>query len=50
MKDIGIGEGSRGLTTPASNSEGGQDVGREVKRDKSESKYRAVAARGNYLG
>ena len=31
MKDMGNDEGSRGLTTPGSNSEGGQDVGGEVK-------------------
>ena len=46
MKDMGIDEGRRGVTTPGSNGEGGQDV----KGDRSESKVRAVIARGNYLG
>ena len=26
MKDLGIDEGSKGVTTPGSNSEGGQEV------------------------
>ncbi len=46
MRDMGIDEGSRGVTSPRSNGEGGQDA----KGDKSESRYRAVAARGNNLG
>ncbi len=46
MKDMGVDGGSRGVTTAGNNGEGGQDV----KGDKSESKFRAVAARGNYLG
>jgi hypothetical protein len=37
----------RGATTPGSNTEGGQG---EVKGDRGESRYRAAAARGNYLG
>ncbi len=36
MMDMEIDEGSRGLTTPGSNSEGGQDVGGEVKGDRGE--------------
>ncbi len=46
VKDMGIDEGSRGVTAPGSNSEVGQDV----KGDESESKFRAIAARGNCLG
>ncbi len=45
MKDMGMDEGSKGVTTPGSTSEGGP----EVKGDRSESRVRAVAARGNYL-
>ncbi len=45
MKVMGIDEGSRGAITPGSNGEGGQDV----KGDKSVSRFRAVAARGNLL-
>ena len=48
--DIDIDEGSNGVTTPGSNSEGGQEVRGESKGDRGESRYRAVAARGNYLG
>ncbi len=39
-------EGSKGVVTPGSNGEGGEDV----KGDKNERKFRAVAARGNDLG
>ncbi len=46
MKDMGIDEGSKGVTTPGCNSEGGQ----EVNGDRSEIRFRAVATRGNYLG
>ncbi len=46
MKDVGKDEGSRGVNTPGSNGEGGQDV----KGDTSETKFRAVAATGNYMG
>ncbi len=45
-KVFGIDEGSRGVATPGSNGEGVQDV----KGDKSDNKFQAVAARGNYLG
>ena len=49
-KDLGTDEGSRGISSPGSNSEGGHGAGGDVNGDKNESKYRAVAARGNYLG
>ncbi len=49
-EDVGIDEGSRGLTTPGSNSRGGQDAGAEVEGGRGKSSCRAVAARGNYLG
>ncbi len=41
MRDMGIDEGRKGVSTPGSNGEGGQDV----KRDKNESRCRAIAAR-----
>ena len=50
MTDMGIDEGSKGVTTPGSNSKGGQEVRGEVTGDRGESRYRAVAARGNDLG
>ncbi len=43
MKDMWIDEGSKVVATPGCNSEGGQ----EVKGDRSESRFREVAARGN---
>ncbi len=46
MKDMGIDEGSKGVITPGSNGYGGQGV----KGDENESSFRAVAARGNYVG
>ncbi len=45
MKDMGIDEGSKGVVSPGSNGEGGQDE----KGDKGESRFRAVAARRNYV-
>ncbi len=45
MEDVGIDEGSRGVVTSRSNSKGGQDV----QGDESESRFREVAATGNYL-
>ncbi len=36
MKDMGIDEGSKGVATPGSNSEGGQDVRGELKGDRRE--------------
>ena len=33
MKDMGIDEGSKGVTTSGSNSEGGQEVRGEMKRE-----------------
>ncbi len=45
MKDMGIDEGSKGVTTSESNSE----VGPEVKGHRTESRFRAVAARVNHL-
>ena len=45
MRDMGIDEGSKGVVTPGSNGEGGPEFG----GDRNESKFRAVAARGNYL-
>jgi hypothetical protein len=50
IMDVGVDEGSKGITTPGSNSEGGQDVRGEVKGNTNESRYRAVSAGGNYLG
>ncbi len=50
MKDMGIDEGSKGVATLGSNSEGGQDVRGGAKGDRGESRCRAAAARGNYLG
>ncbi len=50
MKDVGVGEGSKGVTAPGSNSEGGQDLTGVIKGDRGESRYMAVAARGNYRG
>ncbi len=47
MKGMEIDEGSGGFTTPGNSSEGGHGVGGEVKGERNESKYRAVAARGN---
>ncbi len=46
MKDMAIDEGGKGVITPGSNGEGGQDV----KDDKTESRFGAVASRGNHLG
>ncbi len=45
MKDMGVDEGSKGVITPGSNGEGGQDL----KRDENRSKFRAVVVRGDYL-
>ncbi len=48
MRDMGIGEGSEGAVTPGANtSEGGQA---QEGQARGESLFRAVAARGNYLG
>ncbi len=47
MKDTGVDEGSKGATTPGSNSEGGHG---EAQGDRGERRYSAVAARGNFLG
>ncbi len=46
MKDMGINEGSKGVTMPGCNGQGGP----EAKGDRSESRFGSVAARGNYLG
>ena len=46
MKDVGLDEESRGVNAPVSNGEGGQFV----KGGKSESKFRALVATGNYEG
>ncbi len=49
MKDMGVDDGSRGATAPGSNGEWGGGGGQDAKGDKSESRYRAVAARRNHL-
>ena len=52
MRDLGVHEGSKGLSTPGSTQESSYDQGGHSKVGEfpGDSVYRAVAARSNYLG
>ena len=52
MRDLGVHEGSKGLSTPGSSQEGRSDQGGHGEKGEfpGDSVYRAVAARSNYLG
>jgi hypothetical protein len=53
MRDMGVHDGSKGLSTPGSASENRSGQGGHMKSEEQfpgDSVYRAVAARGNYLG